>query len=226
MTSAASSRSISSSGGSCCSPCCRWACARRRRRATSMLGTTRSAPARPHAACGRRSRPRSSPRCWSACFWLAVDVYGLERGDDRRARLDLPAIKKARPFGLAHRVPRLNPSCRPTAQQAAWTLLSGLCGSSRTARPKGSSSQDLDRDAFLCGAGGLSSHSRPLVIEKTLPKLDALVTNLCAVGPKFLHESPVPRQMVSAPRLDRRRRSVVRDARRGRKGLCFHDHAD
>jgi hypothetical protein len=34
---------------------------------------------------------------------------------------------------------------------------------------------------------------------KTLSKLAALVINLCGSGPIFLHEKPLPRQMVPAP---------------------------
>ena len=76
-----------------------------------VLGTTSSAPVRPHLV--RKAIVTSIVSAIVVFFiWLAFDRYGLsvERLADL-FRLTRFANKKARPFGLASRVPRLNPSC-------------------------------------------------------------------------------------------------------------------
>ena len=166
MPSAASSPSISSSGGSCSSPSCPSACARRTRRARSSLGTDAERAGAPACSSARRSPPRSSRRSSSVVLWLAVERLRPRRRGASPTGFELrQAIKKARPFGLAPSVPRLNPSCR-THRPTGWSDFSRARRLQPNGAPEGIFLPRLRPRCLFIGAGCLVGHSRPLLMKK------------------------------------------------------------
>jgi hypothetical protein len=71
----------------------------------------------------------------------------------------------------------------PPAQLAYWTFFRAAAAAALTARLKGSSSQDLDRDAFLIGDERLINHPS-FVIEQAYP-MSRPLSPFCAPPPNL-----------------------------------------
>ena len=178
---------------------------------------------------GRCSFARRSRRSIVAAIVVGGVLAGGRRASALEPRSASPtassspqAIKKARPFGLASS----SSASYPFVLHPWPNWLVGLISRAQrqqplTARPKGSSSQDLDRDAFLLGRSPRSALPSPCY-EKTLAKLGGLVTNLCAWRPKFLHESAFGAKWFRGNPLEfRGLRRAPCAAVHGPKGLVF-----